>query len=128
MPEVSVSAEDRERITRLFERAQKDVVFRGRLAGDPHGCLREYELGHLIAGHPINVALDIGSPHLAGVERREGVEMLFGFHIDANTPHADAEAHEDISTPHADAAPHFDIPEAHADISHEDIPSLHFDI
>jgi hypothetical protein len=126
MAEIEVTPKQRERLARLLTEAAKDPVLRAQLAADPRAVLTEYRLERLLGERQVQVGLDVTGGH--DEELAEGVLGFIGFHIDANTPHADAHLHQDISTPHADAAPHVDIPEGHADWSHQDIPRLHFDV
>lgn len=126
MPEIRITAENQERIGALFERASTDPAFRARLAANPQVVLREYGLEHLVAGQPVNVALDIGAHHQVGVARSTDSQIIDATHIDANLRHADTDEHGDTSNPHADS--HIDAPASHTDTpEHLDRPPMHVD-
>lgn len=127
MPEIKLTPKQRENIGKLLNTAAKDKDVQGQLVADPHAVLAKYGLENLVKGHDVHVGLDI-TTNQREVKVGKGVTALFGWHIDANTGHADAEQHFDISRPHADGAQHADTAAGHADLSHQDFPALHLDI
>lgn len=127
MPEIRITAENQEKMSALLERARTDAAFRARLAANPQVVLREYGLEHLIAGQPVNVALDIGAHHQVGVMRSTDSQIIDAIHIDANLPHADTDEHGDTNNPHSDSQVHVDTG-GHADTpEHIDRPPMHVD-
>ena len=124
--DIGLNVEQAGAIAKLLTAASKDVNVKARLAANPNAVLKEFGLDSLVEGRDIRVSLDISAYQEALTVG--GINAILGFHIDANTGHADSRQHFDASSPHADTSPHLDFPALHADSSHQDIPPLHFDI
>lgn len=126
MPEIKLTPKQRENIGKLLKTAAKDAGLQGELVVDPRAVLAKYGLENLVKGREVHVGLDIKAGHKE--VKLGGVSAILGWHVDANTGHADANLHQDISRDHADSHPHADTPPGHFDWSHQDFPALHFDI
>lgn len=127
MAEIKLTPKQKANIGKLLKTAAKDKDLQGQLVADPAAVFAEYDLENLVKGREVHVGFDITASH--DEVKLGGVNAILGWHIDANTGHADAHLHQDVSRAHADTNNnHADTPSGHFDWSHQDLPALHLDL